>query len=96
MIGSAIVEALSSAFARMIGRNLMHWATGLLTFLGISFVSYSAIVEPIMDWFQAKLADLPSSITAWMGALGIDVALTILMSALLTVMLLKVGIRKRV
>lgn len=95
MIGSGIVEGLTSALARMVGRNLVKWGTAVMSFLGISFVTYEAITEPIMTFLHAKLGQLPATITQWMGALGIDVAITILVSAMLTCMLFKFGIRKR-
>lgn len=95
MIGSLWMQSLWSGFSRLVGDNIARWFMKLVGFVGIAFVSYEAVYEPLMQLMLDKLADLPATMLQWMGALGIDVALTMIWSAIITTMLAKVGIRKR-
>ena len=94
MIGSTWMQSLWSGFARLVQDNIGRWVFKIMGFLGISFVSYEAIHGPLMTLFQDKLAALPATLLQWMGAFGIDVALTMIISALITKQLLRMGLRK--
>lgn len=94
MIGNSIFEGMASALARMVGRNVLRWIVKILGFFGVSFVSFDAIYNPIMQYAETAWAGLPADLAHWFGALGLDICFTMLISAYVISFLTGIGVRK--
>ncbi|ALN85978.1 hypothetical protein LC55x_2713 [Lysobacter capsici] len=57
------------------------WVIKITTALGIGFISYGLILQPLLDWAITKWQSMPGSIAQWLSALGVDVAVSIVLSA---------------
>jgi len=49
--------------------------------LGIGFGSYYLVLQPLLDWAITKWQSMPGDLASWLHALGIDVAISIILSA---------------
>lgn len=70
----AILAFITPAVARM----LQALGIGMLSYVGLS-----ALVERLVSEAVASLNGLPSTLAAWIGLLGIDQMLSIMLSALI-------------
>lgn len=70
----AILAFITPAVARM----LQALGIGMLSYVGLS-----ALVERLVSEAVASLAGLPATLAAWVGLLGIDQFLSIMLSALI-------------
>lgn len=70
----AILAFITPAVARM----LQALGIGMLSYVGLS-----ALVERLVSEAVASLNGLPATLAAWVGLLGIDQCLSIMLSALI-------------
>lgn len=76
-------DTLTGNIGKMIGGHIVQWALKLFLGLGIGFGSYTTIVQPLVDQAKAAWGHVPAQLTAMLGALGLDIAITMIFSAYL-------------
>lgn len=91
---STFVEAISSSIARMVARNAVRWFAKIFGFLGITFTTFNLFTNPILEAAEDSWALFGGDLAEWIGALGIDVAVTIILSAYTISFLFGLGARK--
>ena len=78
---SLFTEGLGVWLSKLIITKVGSWVTKAFVALGIGFGSYALILQPILDWAISKWQSMPGDIASWLQALGIDVAISIILSA---------------
>lgn len=68
-------------FGKMISTRAGGWIASALLFLGLSFTSYKFAVAPFRQLIQDTMGG-GGDLIAWAGFLGIDKAVTIVLSAI--------------
>lgn len=74
VIVAALMNALRTYLPGIVGRVLLA--------LGIGFATHTLAMPALIGMVQARASGLPSLLLQYFGALGIDVAITIILSAL--------------
>lgn len=74
-------DDLATWVSKLILTNGVRWVIKIFTGLGIGYVSYAMVLQPLLDLAIGKWQSMPGSVAQWLGALGIDVALSIIISA---------------
>ncbi|PZO65224.1 MAG: hypothetical protein DI635_04105 [Pseudoxanthomonas suwonensis] len=78
----AILAALG-AFLLNLARQYLPGIVGrLMLAIGIGFVAHEVAVPSLLGLIQSQLSGLPTVILAYFGALGLDVCVTIILSAI--------------
>lgn len=67
--------------SKLIISKAARWVTKSFMGLGVGLGSYLLILQPMLDWALVKWQAMPGNIAAWLHALGIDVAVSIILSA---------------
>ena len=78
---SLFTEGLGVWVSKLIITKAARWVTKTFMGLGIGFGTYALILQPILDWAITKWQSMPGNIAAWLHALGVDVACSIILSA---------------
>lgn len=71
---SALINALRTYLPGIVGRVLLA--------LGIGFATHTLAMPALLGMIQTRVSGLPAVLLQYFGALGIDVAITIILSAL--------------
>lgn len=77
-----IIGALVSALINALRTYLPGIAGRVLLALGIGFATHTLAMPALLGMLQARAAGLPAVLLQYFGALGFDVAITIILSAL--------------
>ncbi len=83
---TALINALRAWLPGIVGRIL-------LTF-GIGFATQTLAMPALIGFVQSRMAGMPSVLLAYAGALGIDVAVTMVLSAIAAGRLQRVALSK--
>lgn len=59
------------------------WVTKILILLGLGFVTYELIIGPVIDSAVNAWQGIPPELKAWLGALGVDRVVSIILGAYL-------------
>ncbi len=78
---SLFTEGLGVWMSKVIISKAARWVTKTFFGLGIGLGSYVMILQPLLDWAIAKWQAMPGNIAMWLHALGVDVAVSIILSA---------------
>lgn len=78
---SLFTEGMGIWLSKLFITKAYRWVTKTFFGLGIGLGSYVLILQPILDWAITKWQAMPGSIAAWLHALGVDVAVSIILSA---------------
>lgn len=78
---SLFTEGLGVWLSKLIITKAGRWVSKTFVALGIGFGSYALLFQPILDWAIGKWQSMPGNIAVWLSALGIDVAISIILSA---------------
>ena len=78
---SLFTEGLGVWLSKLFITKAYRWVIRTFLGLGIGFGSYALILQPILEWAITKWQAMPANIAAWLHALGIDVAVSIILSA---------------
>ena len=78
---SLFTEGLGVWFSKLVITKVGSWVTKAFVALGIGFGSYALLLQPLLDWAITKWQSMPGDIASWLHALGIDVAISIILSA---------------
>lgn len=78
---SLFTEGLGVWLSKLIITRVGAWVTKAFVALGIGFGSYALLLQPLLDWAIAKWQSMPGDVASWLHALGIDVAISIILSA---------------
>ncbi|XQA67122.1 DUF2523 family protein [Xanthomonas sacchari] len=78
---SLFTDGLGVWLSKIIITKAARWVTKTFIGLGVGLGSYALILQPLLDWAVAKWQAMPGNIAAWLHALGIDVAVSIILSA---------------
>ena len=73
--------ALTAALSRLFASKLGRWVAGALAFFGLTIATQQLVTVPSLAYFQSLMSDTGSDVTAWMGFLQFDKAITMLLSA---------------
>lgn len=73
-IVAALINALRTYLPGIVGRVLLA--------LGIGFATHTLAMPALLGMLQTRASGLPAILLAYFGAFGIDVAITIILSAL--------------
>lgn len=85
-IGQWIVYALGMSMSGLIGRALLA--------LGIGYGTYNFVMPSFVAMVQGQLSGLPGTMIAVLGAAKVDVAVTIIFSAISVRMASRIFFRK--
>lgn len=77
----SFITGFLAALGRLIMMKAGEWLTAGLLFIGIKFIAYEGVVEPIRNTAANALTGLPGNILQWIGVLRVDQYLTIVFSA---------------
>lgn len=78
---SLFLDGLNVSLSKLFINKASQWVTKTFTGLGIGLGSYLMILQPLLDWALVKWQAMPGNIAMWLHALGIDVAISIILSA---------------
>ena len=78
---SKMVAAFSEGFHQLVKLKGAIWFGRLLSAVGLGFAAQAFIYDPIIQYAQNAWQAIPASIAAWVNALGIDTAVSIILSA---------------
>ena len=78
---SLFLDGLNVALSKLVINKAGQWVTKTFAGLGIGLGSYLMILQPLLDWALVKWQAMPGNIAMWLHALGIDVAISIILSA---------------
>ena len=78
---SIFTEGLGVWLSKLIISKVGSWFTKAFSALGIGFGSYYLVLQPLLDWAITKWQSMPGDLASWLHALGIDVAISIILSA---------------
>lgn len=78
---SLFTEGLGIWLSKLIISKAARWVMKTFMGLGVGLGSYALILQPMLDWALAKWQAMPGNIAVWLHALGIDVAISIILSA---------------
>lgn len=78
---SLFTDGLGVWLSKLFLTKAASWVTRTFVGLGVGFGSYALILQPLLDWATAKWMAMPGDIAGWLHAIGIDVAVSILLSA---------------
>ena len=78
---SLFTEGLGVWLSKLIITKVGSWVTKAFVTLGIGFGSYSLLLQPLLDWAITKWQSMPGDVASWLHALGVDVAISIILSA---------------
>lgn len=78
---SFFTEGLGVWLSKLVISKVGSWVTKAFSALGIGFGSYYLVLQPLLDWAIAKWQSMPGDLASWLHALGIDVAISIILSA---------------
>lgn len=79
--GGSMIFALKAVVGALVGR--------VLAAFGLTWVSYAYVLPEVKAWVQDYATGLPSTILQLMGALGVDIFMVMILSAVVA----KVGMR---
>lgn len=68
-------------FSKLVLEKGARWVIKIMGGLGVGLGSYALILQPILDWAVTKWQAMPASIAGWLSVLGVDVAVSIILSA---------------
>lgn len=77
----ALLRGLAGIFGKMFSTRLGGWIASALLTLGISVTTYKFAVAPFRDLIAGSMGS-GGQFVAWAGFLGIDKAVTIVLSAI--------------
>lgn len=89
-IGGAVVTALFEAIRRWGPEVIVR----VLAAFGVGLFTYNVAVPSMLDFIKSYVSGLPPWVFAHFGALGIDVAITMILSALAARASAKVFLRR--
>ncbi len=72
-----ILHGLSVLFANRAGT----WVAAAMSWLGITFGSVTYLLDPLINQVQGILGDADSVAMGWLGYLKVDIAMTMILSA---------------
>ncbi|MCE7031360.1 DUF2523 domain-containing protein [Lysobacter sp. GX 14042] len=87
MIATAVRWVLIAHGAAIVAR--------ILGTLGLAFVTYQYVVEPVLNQLKQAVSTLPAEVLVWISALGLDKVISILASAYLIAAARNVVLGKR-
>jgi hypothetical protein len=77
----AIIGALIAALFQALRQYLPGILGRVLLAFGIGFVTHTVAMPALISFVQSKVGSLPAVLAAYFGALGFDVAVTMILSA---------------
>lgn len=83
---AALLGGLATVMASLVGRVLLALGVSYLTFTGVS-----SLGDWISQQVQTSMAGLPSDISAFLGFLWVDKAVTMIFSAWVAALTFKLG-----
>lgn len=72
----------ANVFVTALGVGLSALWARLLSVLGVSWVNFTYVLPQVKQWLMDQAAGLPEQATAFMAACGIDVFMTLIISAI--------------
>lgn len=81
LVAGPLLAGVGALLSRLMMAKAAFWVAKIVAMLGIAFVVDEFAVEPLIDVAINHWNALPSEIGVWIGALGVDDAVSILFSA---------------
>ena len=80
-MSSWLTEGLTVALSKMFLTKGARFVIKIFGGLGLALGTHALVMQPLIDWAIAKWQSMPGSIAQWLSALGVDVAVSIILSA---------------
>lgn len=88
MIDSTLLKLMKKAvtwmlygLSQLFSNRLGTWIAAAMSWLGLSWGSTSYILEPLFNQIESLFSDANGVALGWMGYLKIDIAITMILSA---------------
>jgi hypothetical protein len=74
-------ETFADTTHKLVKAKAAIWLGRLLSAVGLGFVAQKFIYDPMIEYAQQAWSQLPAMIGTWVHALGLDTAVSIILSA---------------
>ena len=95
MFGDGFFAGVTGAIKNAIIGNVGNVIVKALGFMGIGLAVHELIIEPLINHVVAGFSAIPPELASWMHLLGLDVAVSIIISAISIAYGSKVFVRKK-
>lgn len=81
MFNSELLQGLGGLTEKLMNAKAALWVGKILSAIGLGFAAEHFIYEPLILQAQQAWGAIPAQLAAWLHALGVDVGLSMVLSA---------------